>query len=230
MTKFENIKVITFDADGTLWDFMKVMRYSLQKVLDALVEIDPSFAEKLNIDKMIDIRNKVANDLKGIITNLEEIRLRAFMETLTVINKPNEELAKFLNDIYYKHRFDNIKLYDDVLPTLQSLKGKYILGILSNGNSYPEKCGLDNIFDFVIFAQDYGIEKPDPGLFKVALDISGSKPSQMIHIGDSIKDDIHGAQNAGVIGIWINRINEISKEEIKYEIKSLAEILDMIKE
>jgi phosphoglycolate phosphatase-like HAD superfamily hydrolase len=114
MSNLQEIKVITFDADGTLWDFRKVMRHSLKYVLAALEEIDPNAASKLDIDKMIEIRNRVAKNLRGIVINLEEIRLRAFIETLVVINKPNEELAKYLNDVYLKHRFEDIELYDDV--------------------------------------------------------------------------------------------------------------------
>ena len=72
MDKLAQIKVISFDADGTLWDFLKVMRHSLKYVLKALHEIDPESASMLDIDKMIRMRNKVANDLKGIIINLEE--------------------------------------------------------------------------------------------------------------------------------------------------------------
>lgn len=230
MSNLQEIKVITFDADGTLWDFRKVMRHSLKYVLAALEEIDPIATSKLDIDKMIEIRNRVAKNLRGIVINLEEIRLRAFIETLEVINKPNEELARYLNDVYLKHRFEDIELYEDVLPTLQKLKGKYTLGIISNGNSYPDRCGLEDIFDFVIFSQDYGVEKPDPTIFKIALEMTGCKNSQMIHIGDSLVNDAHGAMKCGIHSVWINRDNmeNPSDIEIEYEIHSLTELFDIL--
>ena len=230
MNNLEQIKVISFDADGTLWDFMKVMRHSLKYVLKALHEIDPESAALLDIDKMIQIRNKVANDLKGIITNLEEVRLRAFRETLQVIKRPNDELAKYLNGIYLKHRFEDIELYEDVIPTLNILKNKYTIGILSNGNSYPELCGLDDMFQFTVFSQDYGIEKPDPLIFEVALKEAKCTKEQIIHIGDSLKNDITGANKAGIKCVWINREQEenTTNQPIDYEITSLSELLDFL--
>lgn len=230
MDKLEQIKVISFDADGTLWDFIKVMKHSLKYVLEALQEIDPESASLLDIDKMIRIRNKVANDLKGIIINLEEIRLRAFRETLQVIKRPNDELAKYLNEVYLKHRFEDIELYEDVLPTLNSLKKKYTLGILSNGNSYPELCGLDEMFQFTVFSQDYGIEKPDSLIFEVALKEANCTKQQIIHIGDSLESDIAGANNARIQCVWLNREEKknTTNLRINYEITSLSELLDFL--
>ncbi len=230
MKNLEQIKVLSFDADGTLWDFIKVMKHSLKYVLEAIQEIDPESASLLDIDKMIRIRNKVANDLRGIIINLEEIRLRAFRETLQVIKRPNDELAKYLNEVYLKHRFEDIELYEDVLPTLNSLKKKYTLGILSNGNSYPELCGLDEMFQFTVFSQDYGIEKPDSLIFEVALKEANCTKQQIIHIGDSLESDIAGANNAGIQCVWLNREEKknTTNLRINYEITSLSELLDFL--
>ena len=230
MDKLEQIKVISFDADGTLWDFIKVMKHSLKYVLKALHEIDPESASLLDIDKMIRIRNKVANDLKGIIINLEEVRLRAFRETLQVIKRPNDELAKYLNEIYLKHRFEDIELYEDVIPTLNALKKKYTLGILSNGNSYPELYGLDEMFQFTVFSQDYGMEKPDPLIFEVALKEANCTKQQIIHIGDSLESDIAGANNAGIKCVWVNREKKenATNLQIDYEISSLSELLEFL--
>lgn len=230
MVKLEQIKVISFDADGTLWDFLKVMRHSLKNVLEAINEIDSESGSLLDIDMMIRIRNKVAKDLKGNIINLEEVRLRSFRETLRVIKRPNDELAKYLNKIYLKHRFEDIELYEDVIPTLSILKKKYSLGILSNGNSYPELCGLDDMFQFTVFSQDYGMEKPDPLIFEVALKEANCTKEQLIHIGDSLETDIAGANKAGIQSIWINREQKenTTNLHIDYEISSLSELLAIL--
>jgi len=44
-----------------------------------------------------------------------------------------------------------------VLPTLSLLKDTYRLGLVTNGNTYPERCGLPGLFAFTIFAQDYQV-------------------------------------------------------------------------
>jgi len=52
MRKLTGIKAISFDGDGTLWDFEKVMRHSLKHVLSELNQLDPLAASVLNVDKM----------------------------------------------------------------------------------------------------------------------------------------------------------------------------------
>lgn len=228
MKKITGITAISFDGDGTLWDFEKVMQHSLRYVLQELKQIDPNAAALLDIETMIQTRNKVAARLKGKITNLEQIRYEAFKQTLKDIGRPNNTLARHLNHVYLKHRFEDIKLFDDVLPTLNVLKPTYTLGLLSNGNSYPERCGLQKMFKFVVFSQDYGIEKPDPRLFQRAVEKAGCSKQQLLHVGDSLTNDIAGSKAAGIKSVWLNRKRENPPDSTDYEITSLAELLNIL--
>lgn len=226
----DNIRAISFDGDGTLWDFEKVMRHSLHHVLLELEQLDSQTAVKLNIDKMIEIRNNVAAELRGTITNLESIRLEAFRRTLKDIGKPDDDLAEHLNQVYLKHRFEDIELFDDVLPVLKTLQARYALGLLSNGNSYPERIGLPGIFRFVVFSQDYGIEKPDPRIFQIALEKAGCTNEQLLHVGDSMINDVEGAKGAGIKCVWLNRTGTESQSSIEpdFEIHSFLELLNIV--
>ena len=230
MNKITGIEAISFDADGTLWDFEKVMRHSLHHVLKELKKIDRNAAEMLDIERMIKIRNRVADELKGRVTNLEEIRFEAFRKTLEDIGSPNDALASHLNQIYLEHRFEDIELFNDVLPALKALRLKYTLGILSNGNSYPERCGLEGIFQFVVFAQDYGIEKPNSKLFEIAVEKAGCSKQQLLHVGDSLRNDVMGAINAGIKCVWLNRnrVKNTLSIKVDYELSSLLELLDSL--
>src|SRR5438270_9448751 len=60
-------------------------------------------------------------------------------------------------------------LYPDVLPTLSLLKDTYRLGLVTNGNTYSERCGLPGLFAFTIFAQDYQVPKPQPEFYERVL-------------------------------------------------------------
>jgi putative hydrolase of the HAD superfamily len=224
------IRVISFDGDGTLWDFQRVMRHSLQCVLDELLNIDSALASALDIEGMIKTRNMVAAELKGKITNLEAIRLEAFKRTLQDAGKPDDILASHLNRIYLTHRFGDVELFPDVLPALEPLRHKYRLGLLSNGNSYPERCGLEGVFDFVVFSQDHGVEKPDPELFNIALSKAGCSRSQFLHVGDSLINDVMGATGAGIPCVWLNRsqVTNTSGITVDYEIESLIELLEIV--
>jgi putative hydrolase of the HAD superfamily len=230
MKKMPEIRAISFDADGTLWDFEKVMRHSLHYVLRELEQIDPHAAAMLDIGRMVQIRNRVANELKGRVTNLEDIRLQAFRQTLQDIGRPNDALAFHLNQVYLKHRFEDIELFDDVLLTLKALRTIYSLGLISNGNSYPERCGLGGMFEFVVFSQDHRVEKPNPKLFQIGVGKAGCSKQQFLHVGDSLEDDIMGAINANIKCVWVNR-NRVKNNfglKMDYEIASLSELLEIL--
>ncbi len=229
-SKIGGIKAISFDADGTLWDFEKVMRHSLGCVLKGLQMHDSNAAALLDIDKMIEIRSRVAEELKGKITDLETVRLEAFRKTLETIGISNDTLAHYLNEVYLEHRFEDVSLFNDVLPTLNRLRKEYTLGLLSNGNSYPERCGLKGMFQFVVFSQDYGVEKPDPKLFNIAIEKSGCTKNQLLHVGDSLETDVMGAVKTGIKYVWLNRrhVKNDLGLRIDYEIASLSELLEIV--
>ena len=223
------VRAVTFDGDGTLWDFDKVMRYSLAKALEELNRIDHEAAAVLSVEKLIEIRDAVSSSLKGTTLKLEEIRLEAFRQTLREIGKPDDVLANHLNEIFFKHRFATTELYEDTLDTLNALKERFVLGLISNGNNDPGRFGLSSLFNFTMFAHEVGAEKPDPRIFSLAASRAGFLPSQMLHVGDSLDEDVKGAKSIGMIPVWINRTMRKSPGlEVGYEIVSLRELLDLL--
>ncbi len=226
------ITTISFDADGTLWDFERVMRHALGCVLVELRRLVPSVPDLLSIETLIAIRDQVAEEQKGRGLTHEAIRLEAFKRTLQFIESPDDDLAAHLNALYLKHRFEDIQLFDDVLPILNTLQDHYMMGLLSNGNTYPERCGLGGYFRFVVFAQDYGIQKPDPRLFEIAIKCAGCTKRQLLHIGDSFQNDIIGAKQVGVRSVWLNRQREdnATRGQHDFEISSLRELTGVLEQ
>ena len=226
----DRITTISFDADGTLWDFEGVMRHALGCALQELCHLVPSTPDSLSIETLIAIRNQVAEEEKNRGLTHEAIRLEAFKRTLQLIKSPDDNLAVHLNTLYLKHRFEDILLFDDVLPTLTALQGGYALGLLSNGNTYPERCGLGGYFQFVVFAQDHGIQKPDPRLFEIAIERAGCTERQLLHVGDSFQNDVIGAKQAGIKSVWLNRQGKNNKaaQQPDFEISSLRELTKVL--
>ena len=227
-----DITTISFDGDGTLWDFDKVMRHSLHHALDELRrQVRGNRSARLTIEEMVHIRNAVAQELKGRVTNLEQIRLQAFERTLEYIGIRDDNLAHHLNAVYLKHRFEDIELYDDVVSTLDALAKRFKIGLLSNGNSYPQRCGLAGVFRFVVFSRDYGFEKPDRRIFEVALEKAGcSGHDELLHVGDSLVNDVYGAKKAGMKSVWLNRprVQNDTGIEPDFEIATLEELLSIL--
>lgn len=216
----------------TLWDFEKVMRHSLSLVLDELRRRVPGQAsEYLTVEKMIEIRKSVTTELKGKIINLEEIRFQAFKRTVEFVGCADDNLAADLNALYLKHRFENIELYSDVIPVFDILRLNYTIGLLSNGNGYPEQCGLQEYFDFVVFSEDVGIEKPDALIYHAACNQAGCIPGELMHVGDSLEMDVAGANSVGAVSVWLNRDARQNNSAIVPDcsIQSLTELINIVK-
>ena len=181
------------------------MRAALGHALAELRRAAPAAAASLTVEQMIATRNAVEARLFGRVPNLEAVRLAAFRETLRQIGVDDDRLAARLTERYLHHRFADIVLYDDARPALEALRGRFVLGLLTNGNTYPERCGLPETFDFAVFGQDHGTKKPDPKLFRIALARAGCAPHHLLHVGDSLENDVGGANGVGARSVWLNR-------------------------
>ncbi len=234
MTEHKEIRqarAISFDGDGTLWDFEAVMRRSLALALAELRRRVPGpESADMNVDRMIEIRNRVAGEVRGGGATYEEIRLRAFERTVARAGGPDRRLAEDLYALYMKHRFEDVELYPDVIPALDALPTDLSVGFLSNGNSYPHRCGLGGRFDFVVLSQEVGVAKPDVGIFRIACERAGCAPGELVHVGDSLEQDVAGANDAGATSVWLNREGRDNTSGIlpDYEMRSLKQLADIL--
>jgi putative hydrolase of the HAD superfamily len=60
-----------------------------------------------------------------------------------------------------------------------------------------ETAGLDGYFDTVVTSARAGAAKPDPAIFRLALDELGTDPGRALHVGDEPIDE-EGARAAGL--------------------------------
>jgi FMN hydrolase / 5-amino-6-(5-phospho-D-ribitylamino)uracil phosphatase len=200
------VAVVTFDADGTLCDFQRLMAAALAAALRELQRLVPGGrTAALTSEDLRRTRDRVAADLLGRRLTMEQIRLAAFTRTLEQTGRPDPALAAHLLDVYMARRFGEVALYPDVTPMLNALGSRYRLGLVSNGNSYPERSGLGARFAFTVFAHDHGVQKPDRRFYEIVLATAGVAAQAVIHVGDSLVNDVGGAQAVGMRTVWLNR-------------------------
>ena len=179
MTSLSDITTISFDVDGTLWDFEGPARRALRGALDELARIDPEAARRLDVGRMVTLRNEVHDRLQGKVTDLDAVREESMREALREAGRPDDALGSYLAQIYFRRRDEARTLFPDVRPALERLAPDYRLGLLSNGNSRAEALGIGDLVSFEVFSQDHGgIEKPDTRIFGIALREAGCKPHQ----------------------------------------------------
>jgi putative hydrolase of the HAD superfamily len=106
----------------------------------------------------------------------------------------------------------NWMLEEDAIPTLTQLKSsEYRMGIISNAGDNKdvlqlvERFRLEYYFDFVLTSAACAYRKPHPRIFKLALAHWNIPANKAIMVGDTLEADIMGAQNAGLLGVWITR-------------------------
>lgn len=95
-------------------------------------------------------------------------------------------------------------------PLLRALQGRARIGVVSN-NLHEEQiqkirhCGFDQYLDSVVISERAGVTKPDPAIFRMALDELGCGAGHAVMVGDSWTADVAGARAAGIRAVWFNR-------------------------
>jgi putative hydrolase of the HAD superfamily len=112
--------------------------------------------------------------------------------------------------------------FPDAEPALRDLRGRGLkLVVVSNWDislaSVLENCGLSSHLDGALSSAGTGSRKPDPGIFRSALELAGCGPDEALHVGDTPEEDTEGARAAGIRALLIDR-------EGGGDISSLAEI------
>jgi HAD superfamily hydrolase (TIGR01509 family) len=81
------------------------------------------------------------------------------------------------------------------------------LGIVSNSDGRVEEAlaasGMRDLFDVVIDSGLVGVEKPDPAIFRAALDALGIGPEEALYVGDMYEVDVVGARAAGIEAVLL---------------------------
>ncbi|HBA35449.1 MAG TPA: hypothetical protein DCZ12_15085 [Gammaproteobacteria bacterium] len=75
--------------------------------------------------------------------------------------------------------------------------------------------------------------KPNPDMFHYTCEVFEIAPLQLLHVGDSPKSDVLGAQRAGVKTVWLNRREEEWPDDLAppdFELTSLNGLLDILAE
>jgi putative hydrolase of the HAD superfamily len=158
--------------------------------------------------------------LRGTLTDLEKYRAtgkertfeEVYSEFLRRLSIPHDDLMlEWLHDnfkVYYKTSF-----YPCIEELLKGLANKYKVAMVSNTMSDQprmllEEANLDQYFDLLICSRDLEVRKPNPEIFKIVLEKIDVKPSETVHVGDSVEADMYGARDSGITGVWIKVPNQ----------------------
>ena len=76
---------------------------------------------------------------------------------------------------------------------------------MTNGNANLAMIGIDDLFDGHVNAAMAGAAKPARPIFDAAVEAGGASRAETVHVGDHPLYDVHGAREAGLRAVWVNR-------------------------
>ena len=219
----DNIKAIFFDFDNTLGDRYT---YSKETFRDLIDEFLPEI-EKDGLLYSAILHDLTVFDQFGDSGNSRLILDR--IEKRYGVSIGIDNYYDWWSDNQYKHAC----VFPDTVETIEKLRQKYKVGILTNGRSKNQwskirKAGVEDLFDTIVVSGDLGYHKPDIRIFEEARNRFGLKPEECLFVGDNFYRDICGAVNAGWKVVWMWLPEQDSTNYPIIRIRKLSELLNYL--
>ncbi|WP_273994148.1 HAD family hydrolase [Vibrio parahaemolyticus] len=140
-----------------------------------------------------------------------------------------------------QHYFDSARMgaftfFPGVKEMLTDLRKHYKLVVITNGPIFSQHPKLkatqmEEWVDHIIVGGEEPEEKPAASIFQKALNLVDIKPEEALHIGDSLAADIAGANNMGILSVWVNATGASNPTEItpNFEIRETVELKEILK-
>jgi 2-haloacid dehalogenase len=223
-------KLILFDADETLFDFAQSEIIAFQKTMEPYVG-------RHSLEKVFDRYKKISRKLwarveKGKVSNsyLKVERFRRLKRLYRLKLDPEA-----LSETYLDNLAQQSILLPGALELCRELHKNYRLGILTNGIEKVQRQRLAQspirpYVDFMVVSEECGFAKPDPRIFKYALEKADhTEVRSVLMVGDRLEADIAGASAAGIDSCWYNISKRARGEHSPtFEIHSLEELIPQI--
>ena len=135
------------------------------------------------------------------------------------------------------HHFE---LYDDAPAALERLVAANVkIGLISNSHrcldSFQSHFELRHLIAGAVSSSNHGFMKPNPSIFRAAMEMVGVSPEESLMVGDSLKQDVEGALKTGMGAIFLHRGDAPHPREDELRergvptIRSLAELPTLLR-
>lgn len=198
-----SIQAITLDLYGTILDVESSVRHSFSEFL-AGKGYNGSPAEVVHAWEVAYFQETLVDTLLAHgRTPFEQISRSCLGQVLSRLglSVTDDEVAVLIAS---RARGE---VFQDVKDGLDHLKTRYTLAVLSNGDLESLERTVVNLalpVDHVISAEQAGVYKPHPSVYRTAIETLGLEPEQVIHVAAHAWD-IRGAVAFGMRGAFVNR-------------------------
>ncbi|WP_424952185.1 HAD family hydrolase [Deinococcus sp.] len=178
-------RAVLFDLDGTLHDRAETVRRYLAGHLDRF-ELPPGYAERWTVLDDLGYRPK----------------REVFGRLVTEFGLSHD--PRILLDDFSDHAWNDVALTAHAAEVLTELRRRGLkTGVITNGWSEKqlkclERLELRDLLDDVVVSETVGLRKPDPAIFRLALNRLNVRAAEALYVGDSPVNDVWGPQQAGM--------------------------------
>lgn len=140
----------------------------------------------------------------------EEPFIQAMLKNLNIPAGMRAILAPEILSLYrkgFRELLTKDPRKDELRQTLLSLKRKgKVLAVLSNDREFApraalEQLGISDLFDYIVTAEEAGIEKPEPKIFEYVLGRAKKSKGESVYVGDDPIRDVEAPKNFGIKAI-----------------------------
>ncbi|WP_336779269.1 HAD family hydrolase [Paenibacillus illinoisensis] len=219
----EKFKAIIFDLDNTILNRTRTFEGFTQSLLETYFS---------HLETTDDISQRIIELDQDGYKDKPLLFNELLQELPWSVYPPHAELMEFYNKEYVR----SAVLMEEAREVVQQLRSKYQTGLITNGKTdiqygKIDQLGIRDDFDLIIVSEEAGVKKPDPQIFRLALDHFGLSPEQCIYIGDHPTNDVEGAANVGMNTIWM-KVNQPWQDSITarplHSITHLHELLPLL--
>ena len=203
------IEIVFFDAGDTLLHPYPSFRELFARTCrDEGHDVSPHAVDELE-PRLLDIaRESGVKDPSLSADASREFWTYLYRRFLGAIGIDDDRLADRLYEVFSDSA--SYRLFDDVVPALEDLERRgYRLGLISNFEGWLEKMLVEleigHRFDTAVISGLEGVEKPDPAIYRIAVDKAGVEPARAVHVGDSPRTDVEPAAAVGMIPVLLDR-------------------------
>jgi HAD superfamily hydrolase (TIGR01549 family) len=221
-----DIDIIAFDLDDTLWPCMPTIEYAEETLYNWLAHNCPRITNRYSPEDLISVRKQFTLQDERFAIDLTLLRHEFLKMLAREADYDSDDVSEQGFEVFFEAR-QQVSFYDDVFPCLERLKLRYRLGSISNGNASVEKVGLGHLFEHSVSASELKVAKPDRLIFHDLVERFGATAERVLYVGDHPEYDVVAPQDAGLQAVWINRENNAWPEHLLppgYQITNLHEL------
>jgi putative hydrolase of the HAD superfamily len=220
-------RAVLFDFGHTLVDFHRT-----QEALHAAYEQIRARVEAvayMEVPELLDLVERVAGGVDRLVEeSYRQLRLEE-LDQATLLHESFSSIGFDLPEDVMEHIValdhsaysNSLAVESEVLSTVTSLReAGFRMGIVSNVSLRPDlmrqdldRLGLSPLMDAAVFSSEVGVRKPDPRIFREALNRVGANPAHTVFVGDRLYDDIGGAQAVGMRTVHTRQYRQEAEPE-----------------